>query len=118
MGLSGLACDQLEISGWQVPGDKKTRRVGTGDVSCSPRDTAACAAICDSMRPTPNSTATASFPEGAPVIRLTAGSGWGGQQTTKIWRDGTVVFSDGKCRKLRGARTKISSQQVTQLIAR
>lgn len=118
--LSGFAsCQQVMISDWPLSGGKDTRRVGTVDVSCSPRDTPACAALCDSLRPTPNSTATASFPEGLPVIRSISMGGLGGDEgTTKIWRDGTVVFSGNSCRKLRGARAKISPEKVTELLAR
>lgn len=59
--LSGITCPQVVISGLHLPGDN-TRRIGSVDVSCSHRDSSACAAICDSLRPTPNSTATATFP--------------------------------------------------------
>ena len=118
--LSGFAsCEQLSIGDWPQPDAKDTRRVGTLEVSCSPRDIPGCAAICDSLRPTPNSTATATFPKGPPVIRSMSGGGIaGGGGTTKIWRDGTVVLGGNSCRKLRGARTKISPEKVTELLAR
>jgi hypothetical protein len=118
--LSGFAgCEQVTISDRPLRGAKDTRRVGTVEVSCSPRDIPACAAICDSLRPTPNSTATASFPKGPPVIRSENMGGFdGGGGTTKIWRDGTVVFDGNGCRKLRGARTKISPEIVTELLTR
>ena len=118
--LSGFArCPQLSITDWPLHGAEEMRRVGTVEVSCSPRDIQGCAAICDSLRPTPNSTATASFPKGPPVIRSMTSDGLaGGGGTTNIWRDGTVVFDGNKCRKLRGARTKISPEKVTELLAR
>lgn len=116
--LSGITCPQVVISGLHLPGDN-TRRIGSVDVSCSHRDSSACAAICDSLRPTPNSTATATFPEGPPEIRSTTGGGFSGDtHTTTIWHDGTVVFSGTRCRKLRAARTRLDPQQVTELLAR
>lgn len=116
--LSGLGCPQVVISSWQ-PGRKDMRRIGTVDVSCSPRNTPDCAAICDSLRPTPNSAATASFPADPPVIRSITGGGLDGhQQITTIWRDGTVVFSGTGCRKLRGGQARISPEKVTELLAR
>jgi hypothetical protein len=113
------SCPSLMIGEGVSAYEKYRRRVGTFDLYCLHDDRPACMAICDSLEPIPNSTATAAFPAEAPVIQTSISGGIGGiYQETRVWRDGTVLFAGPHCRKARGAIRKVTAQQVASLLAR
>jgi len=111
-------CPQLTIRDAMWSEASSRIRVGTQEVVCSHQDRPACVAMCESLRPVPNSTATEPYPLEPPIIVSSLSGGIAGDSASVlIWADGSLLFAGRGCAKLRGPRAHVSASQVASVLA-
>jgi len=94
-------------------------RVGTLEVVCLHHGRPACIAMCESLRPVPNSTATEPFPIGPPIIVMSRSGGDipNYSDSVMIWADGSLLFAGLGCSKLRGHRARVNASHGGAVLA-